>query len=1390
MICKLRKLVLLALSVVVCGWASTVVEDSRSRFVLDDVVYDNSAHSCDDGASARFVPDESTPLDGINDAYRVYHVALPSNAKPSVSVGKVKLVSLGKPLCKGDSLKFHPLSVSKPYMRDGLWISEIVVPLFEKKGSSVALRKSFELVVEFAELAASGSYPGKRAVGRVVNKKAAARFGVDLGKNRKALRRAAQSDLENIEFLANIYVGDKNVASFSEDGLIAVDYKTISNAIKLLSPNDSALHGIPIDKLCLYGANPDTLSDMVPGSSLWTPNQIFEIPLEIRDHSASSEVPDRVFGPGDSIVFVGYGTSIWKRADREDPSYENGSMDYFHSYSPYSYYQSFAFGYKSLGQGLRFTTLPSPAASGKSIKLMRYIRAEKEQILRDSYFGKDLQWDEETGKEWFWFWHCRYDTTRKDNSELSSGFPQITNLRGFVDGGKNYVAVSYIPHRSVWKTSAEIEGDQKANIEMSRLSLAERMAQINFNFDVNGETFNTRTLMPGANFRLDGVHLKASNNVYTLTMLPNSIQYDRFDGFTVAYEWKPQVDTADWILPGAVSGVVQLPVGTDSKLRLMKFKDYEPQGLLKIDGGIAKDSIAEGEDVRYMLYREGVYRSASRVEAIPEHMDGALRDLSKINNKTEYLIISPDELKKGAYELARLRTSDSAVATFPTTLVLAEDIYRLYTGGAPSPVAIRNYLAYARSICPNLKYVLLVGYGHYDYRSMKPNLPKNYLPVFEKDESISEDFFGILDSGEVSLYGDYDVDLAIGRLTVTSQDELDNYLEKARNYEQVHVYDHSEWRSTLILAADDAQNGNDLDMTKHTFIQEDLARLIDSTSRQMNIKWNQKKIYLLNFREDGSGQKKDAAQQMVDAINQGALMTSYFGHASVTDWASEGLLKTSYIPRLTQSKLYTILNSFSCVTSRFDNGSTNSLTHKFVVSPKVGAIASVGASRETFADFNERFALKYIKSALFDSATTLGDAFLVGKRMSTITFDRTRYNNEHYVLFGEPVLMMPYSVGNINFDNPMDTLKALDKVRLSGSVSKMNDGMVYLMLREGRYDKKMYIGFHDDAHDFKYIIDEKTKDTIDKVDAYVADYDTINVPFEGALIYSEKIKVEGGRFDVEFVTPRKMAFGDTAVELQAWAYSNDEKPIARNWKGNIAIAGISTYADSIHDEEPPSIKIHPCVKSGLTSPFSEGQTVKLQAPACLQVVIDDSTAIDYREQADEGVSFEIENWQTPFHPYPYQEQSSRHAVVRMNFSEESYPEGKYVFKVRAFDVLGNMSEKKVNLEITDDMDAGLEDVFNVPNPMGKKGTTFYFKNYADAANRDFSVNIFIYNQNGKLVKVIKNAVSGVTHWDGRDNHGNLLANGLYHYVVQSKVKATEDFGKKTWTKKQKLVISR
>ena len=1353
----------------VCSFAR-VVEDSKSRFVLDDVVIESSVHSCLDAKDRGgvFLPENAAYLDGNSVPFRYYHVALPSNQKPSVSLTDSKVVPLGKSLCKGgpggadDTLRFLPIDVSAPYMRDGLWMTDIRVPLYVKNGSSVSLRKNFRLKVQFNG-SKSGVNPGKRVLSKVVNPVAASRFGTSRAKAMKALRKEADG-MDDVSFLARFQVGDKgdkSMASFSEDGLYAVPFSAIRNSLLLWQRQDS-LDGIPVERICVYGASQDTLADTGPGTNERNPNHIFEIPIEVRDHTPGGSSPDGIFNEGDSLIFVGYGNAFWKRCDREDQFFANGKMDYFHSYSPYSFYQKFLFGYKKTGRGLRLSQkVAAPAASGKDVTWMRYTRAEKDALLRDTYFGKELDWERATGKEWFWKWHGRLETTRVSFS--TEEVKETVNLPGMVPGGKQYVAVSFFPHRSVWANSAVEWQDQPANLILSTESYAKRMDSVMFAMEVNGTRVerSEMTLIPGGNFRIDNPALLEKNNLYALEMLPNERQFDRFDGFTVAYQWNPVVDSAEWLLPGgAVSGVINVPV--PAQTQVLKFSNMRPVGFLSAVGTVATDSISAGEDVRYLAVRENVYRSGLVVEGLPAYGDGVLTDLSKPNSKLEYLIIAPNEFMEPAKALAEFRNDGSSVGTFPTSVVALEDIYNRYTAGRVSPVAVRNYISYVYSVCPNFRYVLLVGAGNFDYRGFDGKLTASYFPPFEKEDGVYEDFFGILDSGEVVQYGEYDLDVAVGRLPVSTVTEFSDYIEKAKDYEKKGVMDYSDWRATMLHTADDAKNSGMDDLTKHTWYQENLVQALDEMAAVKGERWNFKKIYLLDYAADAAGQKKEAAEDFVNILNQGALFTTYFGHGSKTDWASEGLLKPSYITKLSNRGRYTILGSFSCTVGRFDEGSARSLSEDFLLTPRVGSIASIGATRETFADYNSNFGMNLLLNALMESGETIGMAMLKTKRGASRFYERQRYNNERYVLLGEPVIRMPSSEYKITLDALLDSIKALDHMKLSGTVEGMNDGYVDLVLREGRTNKTMSLEVNEDS---------------------------IDVFYDGGLIYSEKIPVKGGRFSTDFVTPRKISIGDTAAEFSAWAYSSSESAVGRSWLRNLVISGISNYADSLNDTLPPKIQIQPCYGGGVATDFSDGEIVKLQSPACLQVIIEDSTALDYREQADEGISFEVEGVQDPFHPWPYLEQTSKRAKLRMNFSSEQYPAGQYVFKVYANDVLDNVSTKTLYVEITDDMEAGLADVFNAPNPMGKKGTTFYFKNLTPD-DRSSKVDIFIYNQNGKLVRVLKDAVSGVTHWNGHDNHGRLLANGLYHYVVRSTVAANENFGKKTWTKKQKLLISR
>lgn len=1343
----------------VSSLASSVVEDSKRHFILDDEVLNSSAELCEDGSGMRFSPENAFYSDSNGVPLRHYRIALPSNAKPSVSVTDSKVLPLGASLCKSTSAKALPVSVSEPYLKDNLWQTDVLVPLYLVHGQSVSLRQKFRLKVDFGSSMVGGRNPGARALMLVANAKSAAQFGVAAANN-PVLRREASSDFDGIVQLAQLVVGDKNMASFTEDGMYAVDFKSVRNSLlKVL--RQSELDGIPIEKLCVYGASPDTLPDMAPGAGLRNPNQIFELPITVNDRNSN-----KIFDDGDTLYFVGYGNAFWKRIDSEPGEFFKLNMAYFHSYSPYSYYQYFVLGYKEVGKGLRLETLTPPKSSPKDIDWFRYVRAEKDVLLRDTYFGKNLDWESSTGKEWFWIWHGMNDTTVLSPSDLS--FQSTKDLPGLVSGGKGYVGVSFFPYRSIESSSGVA---QRTDNSYSTRSYEERMLFIRFGLNVNGEvhSWSQGSLLPGGNFGFTIKSLKKSNNEYELTLQPNTKQPDRFDGYSVAYQWDPStvsIDSSEWLLPGFATGVVRIPVGKSKDLRLMKFKDFKPVGLLKITNGFAVDSIGQDEDVRYMLYRDGDRRKAISFEGIPKTSENVVRNLAKISSKTEYLIIAPEEFIAPAESLAVFRSSDKSASPLVTALVSAENIYRHYTGGALSPIAIRNFIAYARSVSPDLRFVLLAGSGHYDYRGVNAKLGKNYMPPFEKEAAVTEDFFAVLDSGEIVRSGKlHDVDIAVGRLPVSSVEEFYDYNEKAKDYDEVGKFNHGEWKSTLLLAADDARNGTESDPTPHTIHQENLARMIDSTASKLGFRMNLKKVYLLDYEYDAAGQKQDAVNDFMSIMNQGALMTMYFGHGSKVAWASEGLLKPSYVSKLSNKKVYTILNSFSCTVGRFDEGGARSLSEAFVVAPEAGAIAAIGATRETYASYNQIFAHNFISRAVLENGNYLGLAYMQAKDNIVKNSDiHAVYNSEHYVLIGEPVIRMPYANLKISIDSPVKSIKALDKMKLSGTVSGLSSGNIALTLREGRINKPLPLLSNDSI---------------------------LKVPYDGPLVYSEIVPVVGGRFETEFITPKKLNIGDSLAELRAWVYSSNEVAVGRYLEDSIKISGISNYADSLKDRTPPTISIQSCY-GGTASSFADNQFVKLQTPACLQVVVEDETALDYREQADEGISFEMIGLENPYHPSPFLEQSSKRAVARKALTSESYPPGNYAFRVRAMDVLGNASTKQVNLQITEAMQTGLSDVFNVPNPMGKAGTTFYFKNLA--ADQDSKVTIFIYNQHGRLVKVIKDAKSGETHWNGKDNYGRLLANGLYHYVVRSEVSESNSESKKsktkTWTKKQKLLISR
>ncbi|NIA23801.1 MAG: T9SS type A sorting domain-containing protein, partial [Proteobacteria bacterium] len=98
-----------------------------------------------------------------------------------------------------------------------------------------------------------------------------------------------------------------------------------------------------------------------------------------------------------------------------------------------------------------------------------------------------------------------------------------------------------------------------------------------------------------------------------------------------------------------------------------------------------------------------------------------------------------------------------------------------------------------------------------------------------------------------------------------------------------------------------------------------------------------------------------------------------------------------------------------------------------------------------------------------------------------------------------------------------------------------------------------------------------------------------------------------------------------------------------------------------------------------------------------------------------------------------------------------------------YDNMMNVSYKTAYLNIIGDENLSVRNVWNWPNPM-KDVTYFTF-----VVSRNVSATIKVFTITGKCIRTIEtedlSAGYNQVYWDGRDNSGNEIAQGLYFYKI-------------------------
>ncbi|RPI03219.1 MAG: type IX secretion system sortase PorU [Calditrichaeota bacterium] len=723
----------------------------------------------------------------------------------------------------------------------------------------------------------------------------------------------------------------------------------------------------------------------------------------------------------------------------------------------------------------------------------------------------------------------------------------------------------------------------------------------------------------------------------------------------------------------------------------------------------------------------------------------------------DYIIITYDDFYQQALQLESLRENWSQKDRLETEIVNYSDVIKEFGWGIPDPAAIRNFLAWAQDHWISPRYVLLIGDGHYDYKDLLHQRIPNFIVPYET-EGTSENYTRTTDDWYTYTRGENaGMQMAIGRLTVQTVDEAKAIIDKIVAYETEPEY--GEWLKTVTIVADDEYTSDGDSEIIHTDQAERLAE--GYVPDLLNVK----KIYMINYpavkTASITGREKPAATlDLLEQINRGSLIVNYIGHGNDELWAHERiLLRTRDFEKIENGNRMALWIAATCEFAYWDQPQQQSFAEDILNVPRRGAVAMVSSARLAFSDENASFNYLLYKNIFSDYTTSgmtarIGDAILLSKQNQS-----NRKNNEKYALFGDPAMRLcaPRYRAVIDDISP-DSIQALSRMQINGHIEDQGQALL-------DYSGKLLVRVLDTRKEYRYYSVSGVNSSILRT--------------LGNTIFRGIVKVEAGRFQVQFIVPKDISYGgiDGRISLYFW---NDNSSGAGAEKGLI----VGGTAVDLIDNNGPKMSLH----------FGDPQFVAgdyVSTRPTLHLIISDSssgvnTAGDIGHQIlltlDEN--FSASRDMTDY--FTYNEGSYTQGVLRYPIID--IPLGEHTLQVKAWDNSNNSSIIESRFVVIDDSQLEIRNLLTFPNPMTDECTFRY------ELSQDAQVSIKIYTVSGRMIRKFDETPSRVGYnifpqsWDGLDQDGDPVANGVYLYKVTAKSYQQEDA--MTVEKVEKLILTR
>ena len=789
--------------------------------------------------------------------------------------------------------------------------------------------------------------------------------------------------------------------------------------------------------------------------------------------------------------------------------------------------------------------------------------------------------------------------------------------------------------------------------------------------------------------------------------------------------------------------------------------------ITRISGEASASGIAIVQTESPRTYREYVafserttFRRPASAQLLPNQNLRSLASSSNPEAFPEYIIVYGADFRSEAERLARYRSDRARLGeqALRTVAVEVGQIYNEFSGGKQDFTAIRDFIKLLYDHAPpgkKPKYLLLFGDGDWDYRDITGRRYSK-VPVFESEESLLElSFAATTDDFFVAVDGvDFLPDLAVGRFTVQSASEARLAVDKTIEYET--SIEQGDWRNRVAFVADDGPNGN----KPSDFNQ--FARDSENTiaaMRRVAPYINPVKIYASFFRAEaaaGGVRRPGAAREIITQLNRGVSVINYIGHGNPSVWAAERIFDpATSLPQLTNRERPTLCITATCDFGRNDDPNRQSGAEQMFVLPSGGASILIPTNRSIFITSGSAYPPLLFQRIFERDANQnpipLGIALL---RFKLDLFNAG--DAEKFYLLGDPALRLGVGRTLAQLDSlngialPHSTLiqlSALSRVTLSGSV-RLPSGAVNTAFR-GTAAISVFDAPRQAAadHEGRGVIDEF--------------YDVQN-----ALIYRGLAPVRNGRFRINFVVPKDISYDSIKtgkVNFYLWQEDTAPRNLFATASGSFEqFVATGTNPDAPIDTSGPTMRLY------LNDPsFVSGGVVGAQPTLIAE--LSDESGINLTQGIGNALTLTLNNDER--NPillndfYQARSESFTEGEVRYTFAP--LRDGNYTLRFKAWDSYNNSSEQELAFVVRNASMLHVKYALNFPNPT--RGPTSFFISH-NQAGEQVEVRIKIYTIAGRLIKSLEHIETSAPSlvridWDGRDEDGSELANGIYLYKV-------------------------